>query len=344
MFVVPTTRRRLLVAVLLVVLGFAMIGAVPVHEIFPAVILLPNGFQPEGIASGSGNTFYVGSISTGAIYRGDLRSGKGAILVPAQAGRSALGIKYDRRIGALFVAGGQTGYAYVYDAKTGANIAAVQLTTLPSLINDEVITKDAVYFTNSSQPTLYRLPLVHTGGLHPASAAQAIPLSGDYKFTPGAINANGIVATADGKALIIVNTAEGALYKVDPTSGDATRIDLGGGSVVDGDGLLLDGNILYVVQNQLNKIAVVRLNFASSAGAIVDNDVSSLFRVPTAVAHTDFISGTILSTITSSLFHVPTTIAGFGDALYVVNARFGTPPTPNTEYEVVRVPQAQKAQ
>jgi hypothetical protein len=36
---------------------------------------------------------------------------------------------------------------------------------------------------------------------------------------------------------------------------------------------------------------------------------------------------------------VPTTIAAFGDALYAVNARFDTPPTPDTDYDVVRVPE-----
>jgi hypothetical protein len=100
---------------------------------------------------------------------------------------------------------------------------------------------------------------------------------------------------------------------VDPATGVATRIDLGTGAVPNGDGLLLQGKTLYVVQNQLNQIAVVKLN-------------------------SDFTSGTIASTITSPLFRVPTTIARIGDLLYAVNARFGTTPTPDTEYEVVHVP------
>ena len=53
---------------------------------FPAVIQLPTGFQPEGIEIGKGTTFYVGSVATGAIYRGDLRTGQGAILVPGCGG------------------------------------------------------------------------------------------------------------------------------------------------------------------------------------------------------------------------------------------------------------------
>lgn len=313
MFAVQTTRRRSLVALLLLALSLTMIGAAPAHQTFPEVIPLPNGFQPEGIAAGRGTTFYVGSIPTGAVYRGDIRTGKGAVLVPAQEGRSSIGMKYDNRTGLLFVAGGQTGNAYVYDGRTGANVAEIQLSALPSFINDVTLTRNAAYFTNSSQPTLYRVPLARNGKLPPAPTSEAIPLGGDYQFTPGAFNANGIAATPDGRTLIIVNSVDGVLYKVDPTTGVATRIDLGTGSVTNGDGILLLGRILYVVQNQQNQIAVIKLS-------------------------PDLTSGTIVDTITSPLFRVPTTIARFGNTLYAVNARFDTTPTPDTEYEIVRVP------
>jgi len=311
MFVTRTSWRRSIIILLLLTFGFMTMGAAPAQA-FPDVIPLPNGFQPEGIAVGTGTTFYVGSIPTGAVYRGDLRTGEGEVLVPAQAGRSSIGLKYDDRTGLLFVAGGMTGYAYIYDGQTGANVAEIQLTTLPSFINDVVVTRDAAYFTNSFQPELYRVPLANNGGLPPEPTSEVIPLGGDYQFTPGGFNANGIDATPNGKTLIIVNSVDGALYNVDPTSGIATRIDLGGGSVPNGDGILLQGKTLYVVQNVLNQIAVIKLN-------------------------SDLTSGTIVDTITSSSFRVPTTIAKFGNALYAVNARFDTPPTPNTEYEVVRV-------
>jgi hypothetical protein len=99
---------------------------------------------------------------------------------------------------------------------------------------------------------------------------------------------------------------------VDPDTGVATRIDLGTDAVPNGDGILLQGKTLYVVQNVLNQIAVVELS-------------------------ADLGSGTILKTITSPDFRVPTTVAMFGDNLYAVNARFGTPLTPTTDYDVVSV-------
>ena len=88
------------VAATIAVLGGVPAGAGPS---FPEVIALPDGFAPEGIAVGKGTTFFVGSIPTGAVYRGDLRTGEGSVLVPGAAGRQAIGMDVDVR-GRLFVA------------------------------------------------------------------------------------------------------------------------------------------------------------------------------------------------------------------------------------------------
>jgi len=311
MFLTRIADRRSLLILLLIAFSGAMIAAAPAKA-FPDVIPLPEGFQPEGIATGKGHTFYVGSIPTGAVFRGDLRTGEGDVLVPPQEGRAAIGLKYDERTGLLFVAGGPTGFAYIYNGETGENVDEIQLTTGPAFINDVVITRDAAYFTNSQQPVLYRVPLRNNGRLPSNLTVEELPLTGDYVFTPGAFNANGIAATPNGDTLIIVNSVDGLLYNVEPDTGEATLIDMGGDTVPNGDGILLQGKTLYVVQNQLNQIAVVELN-------------------------SDFTEGTIVDTITDSDFRVPTTIARFGSSLYAVNARFGTQPTPDTEYEVVRV-------
>jgi sugar lactone lactonase YvrE len=276
---------------------------------FPEVIALPNGWQPEGIAVGNGTTFYVGSIPTGAVYRGDLRTGKGAPLVQGGSGRAAIGVEFDR--GRLFVAGGSTGKGFVYDARTGAPIRELQLAAGggATFVNDVVVTKRAAYFTDSNRAVLYSVALSKNG--NPAASAQSIPLTGDFQLVAG-FNLNGIDATPDGKTLVVVQSATGKLFGVDPGTGATTEISLGGGSVPNGDGLLLHGRTLYVVQNQLNKIAVVAL----AKG---------------------FASGTIERTITDSDFDVPTTIDRHGKSLYAVNARFGTTPGPTTTYSVVQV-------
>jgi sugar lactone lactonase YvrE len=309
-----STIKMLPIAVAVLALVFASITQAAARAVFPPVIPLPGGFQPEGIAVGRGTTFFVGSIPTGAIYRGDLRTSEGDILVPAQEDRMAIGLDFDARSAYLFVAGGPTGKAFVYDSETGELLAEYQLTPPENtFINDVIVTRKAAYFTNSFQPFFYKVPLGPAGELLESPDIQAIELSEDF-MQVGGFNANGIAATPDGKYLIIVHSSLGTLYRVDPETGYAALIPLSGlaDSVPFGDGILLEGRTLFVVQNQLNQIAVVELSPQLTSGEIVD-------------------------LITDENFRVPTTVAGFGRYLYAVNARFGTPPTPDTEYEVIQV-------
>lgn len=303
------TTVRVLFALLL---ALSIVPVSRAAERFPEVINLPNGWLPEGVVTGRGPVIYSGSRANGAIYEANLRTGEGRIIVPGEAGRIAVGLSFDDRSNYIFAAGGTTGKAYVYDAGTGETVGIYTLTTsAPTFVNDVIVTKDAAYFTDSSQPVLYRLPLGPGGRLPAANEVQTIPLGGDYTQVAG-FNANGIEATPNGKTLIIVNSTQGVLYNVDATTGIATRIDLGGASVSAGDGILLEGRTLYVVRNRLNLIAKITLD-------------------------PGFLSGRVVGTITSPNFDVPTTIARFGNALYAVNARFSTPPTPTTTYTIVRV-------
>jgi sugar lactone lactonase YvrE len=309
----PRHRRLLqvLVAGALLLVSVSVVAAMP-DSVFPNIIPLPDGHRPEGIATGRGTSFYAGSLGNGSIYAGDLRTGAGAILVPGQEGRVAVGLDVDLRSNLLFVAGGPTGMAFVYDAKSGEDAAQYGLAGANNFVNDVIVTRDAAYFTNSFAPEFYRIPLGPRGELPAAADVETIALGGDFDFVPGGFNANGIEATANGKWLVIVNSTNGMLYRVDPHTGEALEIDLAGASVPAGDGILLEGKTLYVVQNSFNQIAVVKLNDDLSAGMVVD-------------------------TITNDAFDVPTTLAGFGNALYAVNARFSTPPAADTEYDIVRV-------
>jgi hypothetical protein len=308
------SRVLLVVVCLALFLAAAPAGArADSLDSFPDVIPLPNGFAPEGIVIGRGTAFYVGSLVTGAIYQGDLSTGAGQILVPPQDGRIAVGLAYDERTNWIYVAGGPAGAGYIYNAKTGAGVAAFQFTSGPSFVNDVVVTPRGAYFTDSFRPVLYQVLLRSDGTLVAGGSFREIPLGGDFNFIPDAFNTNGIEATPDGRHLIIVNSSAAALYVVNPKTGLANQIDLGGAAVPNGDGLLLDGNTLYVVQNMLNQIAVIRLS-------------------------SNLLSGRVVDVITDPNFDVPTTLDDFEDFLYVVNARFGVPPTPETEYQVVRVP------
>ena len=300
-------RMRFSVAVACAALVLPLVAAAA--DGFPGNINLPNGFRPEGIAIGPGHTFYVGSIPTGAVVRGDLRTGAQSIVVPDQsaAGRAAIGVAVDQR-GRLFVAGGPTGHGYVYDANTGGTIQDYKFTDPPAFINDVVVTRTAAWFTDSVNPFLYRVDIAADATL--AADATAVPLTGDIVYQPG-FNVNGIEATPDGQTLVIVQSNTGFLFTVDQ-EGVTHQIDLGG-AIVPGDGLLLDGKSLYaVVRSPSDQIVVIKL-------------------AP------DLSSGSIVKTITSPDFGGPTTIDEFGNRLYAVNAQFSVPPTPDTPYWLTQV-------
>lgn len=297
--------------VLGLVLGVLVLAAPALAQPFPDLIPLPTGFQPEGIARGEGSTFFVGSIPTGAVFRGDLRTGEGDVLIPAQAGRSAIGLEVDR-LGRVFVAGGETGDAYVYDGQTGEELAAYELATGgdPTFVNDVVLTRDAAWFTDSFRGLLYRVPIGPTS-LGDPSSVEELPLTGDFVQQDG-FNVNGIEVTPDRSQLVIVQSNTATLFTVDPLTGVTDEIELTGGDAAFGDGLLRVGTTLYVVQNQLNRIAVIKLAADGGSGTVVDH-------------------------LTDPDLDIPTTVASFGTALYPVNSRFGTPNPETADYDVVRV-------
>lgn len=180
-----------------------------------------------------------------------------------------------------------------------------------TMVNDVVLTGEAAWFTDSYKPRLYRLPLDRYGD--PGDAVGTVPLSGEWA-QGAALTADGIARTPDGRALLVVNSAVdgGSLMRVAPRTGTARRVPLGGLRIPHGDGLPLLGRDLYVVQQVLDQVDVVRLDGAGTRG--------------TPVART-----------TDPRFLVPTTAAAWGDRIYLPNARFDVEPTPRTECDVVAV-------
>ena len=312
-------KRVVMLATLAMLVVVCPVPAAASHA-FPSSIALPDGFYPEGIAIGRGANFYVGSLLNGAVYKGDLRTGEGGVINPGAEGRVVAGLSYDARSGLLWGVGfdGGTGKAFVFDGASGELVAAIDVPG--TFLNDVVVTRRAAYITDSFADVLWTVPLDPRG--HPAGPAQAVPLTGDFTFvTTGElpINLNGIDATADGRTLVAVHTQLGVLYRIDPTTGVATEIDLGGASLLFGDGVVLRGRTVYVVQNFLNQVAVVALDPSLTSGQLTD-------------------------VITSDLFRVPSTAAIFGNSLYLVNARFDVALPPffgadpvSIDYNVVRV-------
>ena len=189
-------------------------------------------------------------------------------------------------------------------ARTAAVYSAV---TGTSFINDVVVTDDAAYATNSLDDTLIVIPLGPDGSLPSEDGFELLPLTGGW-VQLGGNNANGIEAW--GGKLIVANSATQALFAVDPETGVATPIDIGQ-PLPNVDGITRQGSHLFAVQNRLNQIAVIKL-------------------------HPSLASGTVDSLITNPAFQVPTTVGPFGNAVYVVNAKFGVSAPETQPFEVVR--------
>lgn len=276
---------------------------------FPTTIALPDGFRPEGIAIGALPFAYFGSLADGAIYRANLVTGQGRILSPGP-GTPSLGLALDHR-GRLFVAGGTGGDARVVSATNGEVLASYQLVTgEATFVNDVILTRDAAWFTDSFRPVLYRVPLGRDGRLPAADEVATVPLTGDFMQTAGQ-NANGIERTPDGTGLLVIQNSTARLFRVDPATGAATEVDLAGQTLPAGDGLLLHGRTLYVVQNLLNQVTALKLDPAGTRG-------------------------TVVAQVTDPRFDLPTTVASFGDRLYLPN--FGPlAPTPDTPYTAVAI-------
>jgi hypothetical protein len=244
-------------------------------EPFPEVIELPDGWQPEGIASGRGTIVYSGSRASGDIVAVDVLTGERELVVDAPAGRTAVGIEQDRW-GRFWVSGGGTGDVFVYD-ENGEPLATDDFASSNTFINDVVVTRDAAWFTDSRQPVLYRIPIARDGSL---GDGEVVPITGDeYMHTPGVNNLNGIDASRDGRRRRHLPRRRR----------------------------------LYVVQNRLNKVAVIELDSRFKSGEIVDE-------------------------LASENFDVPTTITRSGSRFYLVNARFGTSGPEPADYWITAIP------
>jgi hypothetical protein len=178
-------------------------------------------------------------------------------------------------------------------------------------VNDVVVTRHAAYFTDSFAPFLYRVPIGDDGVPAGQASVQSRALSGDIQYETG-FNANGIDVDRGAARFVLVQSNTGELFRVRP-SGVTREIDLGRAKVSMGDGVVLHGDVAFVVQNFLNKVAKVRLSG-------------------------DLERGVVVSRTSDADFDVPTSADLYGGHLYVVNARFTTTPTPTTRYWIAPIP------
>jgi hypothetical protein len=304
-------RPRIAPAALAISLAAVLAGSAAAAP-FPSQIPLPPGFMPEGITSGPGPTIYVGSLAGGAIWKGNVVSGDGNVFVGPVAGNTAVGTEYEAGADRLWVAGGPgpASEVRVYDASSGDLLETYPFSPA-GFLNDLVVTDQAVYVTDSANAWLDVIPLGEGGSLPDPADTFMLPLTG-IDVVANQFNLNGIVEV--GGWLVVVQSNTGLLFRIDPATGDASRIATEGIALTFGDGLEIHGPRLYVVRNQVETIAV--LDLAA--------DVSS---------------ATLLGEITAPAdLDVPTTATVAAGRLWVVNARFGTTDPQPAPYWVTRLP------
>ncbi|GAB3888015.1 SMP-30/gluconolactonase/LRE family protein [Terrabacter terrigena] len=283
----------------------------------PNSVALPNGTQPEGVTSGPGATFYVGSVADGRIVTGNLRTGEVRPLLPAAAGRSLRGLFFDRRTGLVWAVGslGEDGHIWAVDAMSGA---VVSDTMVPGagFLNDLVVTRRAVWATDSGVNRLTVVRLTRHGE-PTGAAARFVELTGEWPGSTGAFNANGIRRLPDG-ALVLNHSTSGGLWQVDRRTGVTRRIEVvGGPPITSGDGLELVGKTLYNVRGN-GAFAVVATRMRRRG---------------------DEWRAEWVDTLTDPSLDVPSTATAALGSLWVVNARFGVPSPETATFALTRLPQ-----
>ena len=289
----------------------------------PNSYILPgDAVFPEGITvDESANTFYVGSTTDGTLFEGNIDTGEVSVFAEGTQ-PTAIGMSFNA--GTLVVAGGDSGNVYVYDTQSGDLLETLSTPEAGStFLNDVAFTPSGdAYITDSQRPVLFRVPANSetsggsTGGAGDNAGIEAwLELSDTPIEYQEGFNLNGIAATSGGQYLIVVQSNTGKLFRINIKTKEVTEIDLGGDTLMAGDGILLDSQTLFVTRN--------------SAGLIVPVTLSD-----------DYSSGTVGEGFSDPSLIYPTTIAKAGDTLLVVNSQFnnrGEGKSPELPFTVSRV-------
>ncbi len=261
----------------------------------------------EGVAV-AGDTYYVTGFGSGKIYRGDLDEPAAVAEAFIDATGPFEGLGGIKVVGERLIVARSAGVS-LFDRQTGA-LVATWSGVAGTNINDIAIAPNGdAYITDSELPMLYRIPAAELR--HPSAGGHDLPVFLEWPDPPysdyvtGFIEANGVVATPDGKFVLVVHYSDGILFRVRVADKQVRQVDLGGYRLVSGDGMVLTNDrVLYVVRPFGSLVAKLRLD-------------------------SRYDRGRLLSQTTDPTFHGPTTAAIAGDRLLVVNSQFsGPPPAP----------------
>jgi Cu-Zn family superoxide dismutase len=272
-------------ALALVALPAVPAAAAPGGDEGPArtsTYLLPGELVfPEGITVQDG-FFYVSSTTDGTIFRGSLSGSSAGVFLPGgQDGRTtARGLAATDEL--LLVAGGPTGTLFVYDRQSGEFLGSFSASG--AFVNDvRAAPNGDVYATDSTNDVVYR---VTAGELQSGSGRLEVFSPGSENDPRGMFNANGLAVSQDGRYLVVVQSDTGRLFRISTQDRSIKEIDLGGATVRNGDGIVLQGRTLYVVQNATATVSEVRLSGQLTRGQLVQTVSDPSFAFPTTAALT----------------------------------------------------------
>ena len=253
-------------------------GPLPTRYVLPGSAVFPEGVAYDERTQ----RVFVSSTTDGTVFAGRSSDETLSPFLPAGAdGRTtAVGLEVDDA-GHLWVAGGGTGLVFVYDANTGELIAKLVAGTAPTFINDNAIDRNGVaYITDSQSPVIYRAVPNNAGGY---TLEQWLPLTGTPIVYGAGFNLNGIVVSSSGQYLFTVQSNTGKLYRIDIATKEIVELNVGGATFPAGDGLWLQGNSLYVLQNQQELITEIRLQPNQARGTVVSQTTDDSFQFPTSL-------------------------------------------------------------
>ncbi|AKD55095.1 SMP-30/gluconolactonase/LRE family protein [Spirosoma radiotolerans] len=153
------------------------------------------------------------------------------------------------------------------------NLAALIPAADPNFANDVTIAPDGTaYVTDSFSPVIYKVT---------AAGVASVLVRDDVRFASPTFGLNGIAYHPNGY-LIVANTGQGKLYKVDLQNGNAVS-EIGGTGALPGDGLTFLNNDLYVVTGG-NRVAQVRSSDNWQTASIIKYDANGYTGATTSVA------------------------------------------------------------
>ncbi|MFE6859108.1 SMP-30/gluconolactonase/LRE family protein [Nocardia sp. NPDC057668] len=265
--------------------------ATPAARISTAYELPEERAYPEGIAvDGRTGDVYVGSFTTGAIYRGTSGNPKAEIFLPpgADGRRTANGLRVDAS-GRLWVIDHTKGVT-VYNLETRALVARFDAATENPFLNDLTVTPDgAVYLTDSVRPVIYRITPAELDAAVAAGGRAELAVFTDLsaaKDPAATLLLNGIVSDPAGRYLLTVCMATGDLYRV-TLQGEPqiSKVALDKGNMLFGDGLELRGDTLWAVHNKDNSVSRWRLSADGTSAELQNLVTDEALRIPTTIAH-----------------------------------------------------------